>query len=141
MTNRDSNAGPAARSSVGRADDADVLVAGASEALAKRSPETAIALLEGAVRIDPGNGRAYWLLGTARRELGQVPLAIEAYERAISLDEENEVIPVELVELYAAEGQADRGRALATWLLSTTESPALRRRVEAALRALEGATH
>ncbi|MBI2372361.1 MAG: tetratricopeptide repeat protein [Deltaproteobacteria bacterium] len=142
MTNRGTSAGTVPlQSPLGAAGDADVLVAAASEALSKRSIEHAIALLDGALRLDADHGRAWALLGLARKELGKRTEAIEAYERAISLDAEDEVAPVELAELYVEVGDRERARALLVWLLSTLESATLRRRAEAALRATEGASH
>jgi tetratricopeptide (TPR) repeat protein len=51
---------------------------------AKKNP-LATAYLEAATRIGPGKGEAYYLLGLAYQEQGNIPKAIETYERLLTV--------------------------------------------------------
>jgi Flp pilus assembly protein TadD len=46
--------------------------------------------LEAAVRLDPGNGRAHLLLGTAYHSLGRTAEANRAYRRFLELEPASE---------------------------------------------------
>jgi tetratricopeptide (TPR) repeat protein len=61
----------------------EALVSRGSLALAARSPETALPLLERAVALSPDDGRAWSALGFAHLEANRPQIALQALERAV----------------------------------------------------------
>lgn len=54
-----------------------------------QEPEEALALVEGALEIEPGASDAYRLLGRAMHELGDIEGAIDAYQQALVVDDQD----------------------------------------------------
>ena len=63
--------------------------------------------MEQALAIEPMSGEALRLEGRAHHELGQIPQAIDAYERALALDDRDVWAMNNLGYLYIQQGRSD----------------------------------
>lgn len=83
-------------------------LSGAVNAIERGDFEAARAALEGVVRDEPGNPRAFFYLGVAQQNLGQGDAAIESYERALELDPRLSEAAVNLTAALLDSGDAAR---------------------------------
>ncbi len=88
--------------------------------------ERASAVLEQAVKTDPNNAELWVHLGFARRKMGQIDAAKDAFEKAAALDPKNQDALYMLGLIYEAKGQ--HPDALRVWkqYLPTATDPSKR---------------
>jgi Tetratricopeptide repeat/FG-GAP repeat/FG-GAP-like repeat len=94
--------------------------------LLTNDPAGAVTLLEAITAREPGNARAWRLLGVALQRTKQVDRAIAAYTRSLELDPGNPVAFFNLGTAWALKGDADRafawlGKAKATGRFDMTQ--------------------
>lgn len=83
----DADAGLVTTASVASADTVETLYQRAGGLYESQHYEEAIPLFNRVVELDPRHGNAYALLGGSYLQLGDYPLAIRSFERALQLDE------------------------------------------------------
>jgi hypothetical protein len=84
---------------------------GLSDAQARlqaRDPAAAVRILEEVTTREPGNVRAWRMFGTALQQNHQLDRALEAYQKALSLEADAPVMLYNIGTVYALKGDADR---------------------------------
>ncbi|WP_143049801.1 tetratricopeptide repeat protein [Asanoa ishikariensis] len=71
------------------------------------APDSAIALLDRVIELEPEHARAYALLGSARRRLGDDAAATEAYDRALALDPDDAYALGSRGQIWLLQGRHD----------------------------------
>ncbi|WP_089246390.1 tetratricopeptide repeat protein [Asanoa hainanensis] len=76
-----------------------------------QAPDTAIALLDKVIELEPEHARAHALLGSARRLLGDDTAAMAAYDRALAVDPDDAYALVNRGQALLGQGRHDEAVA------------------------------
>ncbi len=98
-------------------------------ALSQQEPGLAVAYAEAYVYYFPGTPLAYKLLGDARAMEGKLDLALEAYSRALTTDDDSERTVAALTaraDVYRRQGQYSLALSDLNRALERTDDPAIR---------------
>ncbi len=91
-----------------QADTTDLILDRANLLLSQGDLDEIVALCQAALEIDPGSARAFFLLGKAYSERGDLESARESWEKSVALNPDNRAARLELGLLHEAQGDYEQ---------------------------------
>ncbi len=116
--------------------DVPSLLKAADSAMAEERYADAETLLRGALIACPEQADIWHRLGLLFEAFGDIDEAVEAYRRAIELDED-ESVALDLARVLASAGEFEEAGALADWLALECESISIQRAAIALAASIE----